>query len=108
MKESSQESGFAAVEIVLLLVAVATIVGVGLWVHKQGTTAYRSSEKNSSQPVTKIDEKIGTLSAVDAVNKKDVDDEIKAEDELSAEEQKNAQADEEAFTNTGDGYETNF
>ena len=71
--------GFAAVEIVLLLVIVGLVAGVGYWVHSQrkqdmtSTTAKTVTSRNTgTQP--------GTTAAVEGIAQSETNDEEKSAD----------------------------
>ena len=96
------QSGFAVVEILLIVVILATVGGVGYYVVSQN----KAKNSSASQSVTTA--KRGTIGDVEAKNNQALNDEMKAEDSAANQETAAANAEISAAQSVGDGYETSF
>lgn len=107
--KQKKEGGIAVVELVLLLVIVAAIVGVGLYVARQktNTESTLSTANSSNSSVPKAPQ--GTSASVEQLTEQDASSEAAADHSADTSVQQDAASANGAASNLGGAYnESNF
>lgn len=96
-----RQEGFSAVEIVLVLVIVAAVVGVGYYVWHQGQSNQLSN--NSSTPAT-TKAPAGTSASIDQITTQDAQTETAVDNGADKQTGQNATSADTALNNVGGAY----
>jgi len=103
----ARQQGYAAVEIVLIVVIVALIGGIGVWIYKQNNKQVVAPAADSSNGTTQA--AAGTSEGVDQVSQSDAQDEAAINKKYDNSEQSTATSSNTALNNVGNSYdESNF
>jgi uncharacterized protein HemX len=96
MKDSHKQSGFAVIELVLVIVAVAAIAGIGFWVFQQRS----KTASNSEATPTVVDKKQQSQQLANEV-KNEASDENKIDDQQASADKNQINADESSTDQIG-------
>jgi uncharacterized protein HemX len=110
MKKLRGQSGFSAVELVLIVVVIGVIAGVGFWVLKQRSANKQTDNSQASTSHSSTSTaKAGTTDSIDQLTKSDEAADSAIDKTHDATEQSNAASSNTAQNNIGDSYnEANF